>query len=90
MSGWLEAMHAQVRRQYEVVPFLGGTYPVDELEFRPLPADMLAIVRTSPDYEEPAAGVPVMLMLETEEQSGGLMMLKEPVSGSMFVLAPKA
>lgn len=86
---WLEKIHAQVRRQYEVVPFLQGSYPVDELEFKPLPGDMLDVIRSSPDFVEPAPGVPTIFMLESEEQSGGLLILKVAGFGAMLVLAPR-
>ena len=86
---WLKTVYAQVRRQYEVVPFLQGTYPVDELEFRPLPGDMLDIIRPSPDFVEPEPGIPTMFMLESEEQSGGLLIVKVAGFSAMLVLAPR-
>ena len=88
-QAWLQKIHAQVREQYEVVPFLQGTYPVDELEFRPLPGDMLDIIRSSPDFVEPEPGVPTMFMLESEEQSGGLLIVKVAGFSAMLVLAPR-
>ena len=86
---WLKTVYAQVRRQYEVVPFLQDTWPVDALEFRPLPGHMLEVLRSSPDFVEPVPGVATMLMLESEEQSGGLLVLKAPGFNAMLVLAPR-
>lgn len=83
-------MHARVREQYEVVPFLLGTFPVDELEFRPLPPDMRSIIEASPDFVEPEPGRPTMLLLESEELSGGLVVLTTPGDGAMLLLAPRA
>ncbi|MFQ3895498.1 hypothetical protein [Sphingobium sp. R-7] len=84
----LRSLLAAVRLQHELIPFMQEMHPVEAMEFKPLPDEMLAQLRSSPDFREPEIGTPVLLMLEAEHASGGLMVVRVPGSETVFVLAP--
>ncbi len=84
---WLREMHALVCLQHELVPFLRDLHPAAAMQFRPLPAAMRAQLPTSPDWGFPEAGTPTLMMLETDEEGGGLMLVSD-TDGHLFVLAP--
>ncbi len=84
---WLNAVHALVCRQHEMVPFIHALQPPAEMRFRPLPDAMLAQLRTSTDWRLPECGVPTLMMLETEEESGGLLIVAD-ADANLFVLVP--
>lgn len=84
---WLEEMHAVVCRQHELVPFLRDLHPPAGMQFRLLPHEMRAQLATSPDWQFPELGVPTLMMLETEDESGGLMLVSD-ADGHLFLLAP--
>jgi hypothetical protein len=84
----LKSLLATVRRQYELVPFMQELHPVQAMEFKPLPDEMLVQIRSSPDFREPEIGTPVLLMLEADHASGGLMIVRVPGSETMYVRAP--
>ena len=87
-ESWLKSLLATVRRRHELVPFMQEMHPAQAMEFKPLPDEMLAQLRSSPDFEEPEIGAPVLLMLEADHASGGLMIVRVPGSETVFVLAP--
>jgi len=84
---WLQAMHALVCRQHELVPFLRELHQTTAMQFRPLPSAMLAQLASSPDWCLPTPDVPVLLQLETEAESGGLLVVRDG-HDNLFVLAP--
>lgn len=86
-ENWLAGLHALVCRQHELVPFLRELHPAPAMVFRPLPADMRGQLATSPDWRFPEPGQPTLMMLETGEESGGLMLVSD-AAGHLFVLAP--
>ena len=54
----LELQHAldTVRRREQTISLLAARYPVGEIEFRPLPAELLDIISASPEYVETVPG----------------------------------
>lgn len=89
LQSCLDSALAIVKQQHEVVPFMQEYHPVYAMEFRPLPDRMLAVLRSSPDYQDPEMGKPVMLMLEADHASGGLVVVRVSGVETMFVLAPR-
>lgn len=86
-ENWLAGLHELVCRQHELVPFLRGLHPAPAMVFRPLPAEMRVQLATSPDWRVPEPGQPTLMMLETDEESGGLMLVSD-AAGHLFVLVP--
>ena len=71
---------ARIRVREEVIPFLGEMLTVAEVEFRPLPDEMRAIIQSSPDFVSivPGAGS-TWLNIEGEDLSNGVQ--KGPPNG---------
>ena len=84
---WLAGLHALVCRQHELVPFLREFHQPAEMQFRPLPQAMRTQLATSPDWAFPEPGVPTLMMLETDEESGGLLLVADG-RGRLFALVP--
>lgn len=87
----LAAVLANLQNQHEVAPFLESWHSTSIMSFQPLPSEMEAVLRGSPDYSPPNAGVgPVWLQLETEERNGQLVVYRTQGDGNLYVLAPSS
>lgn len=68
--------------------FLRELHPAAAMVFRPLPAEIPGQLDTSPDWRVPEPGQPMLMMLESGEESGGLMFVSDR-AGRLFVLVPE-
>lgn len=85
----LAAVLASLQNQHEVAPFIEGWHGTSGMSFRPLPAEMEAVLRTSHDYSSPEIGAgPVWLLLETDDRHGQLVVYRAEADAKLYVLAP--
>ena len=84
----IAAVTADLRRQHDVMAFMSSQHSTAHMELRPLPADMLAILRSTPDYSDVKAGSrPVWFQIESEEVSAELVVYRAS-DGDFYVMAP--
>lgn len=84
----IAAVTADLRRQHDVMSFMNRQHSTAHMELRPLPADMLAILQSTPDYSAmQAGGRPVWFQIESEEASAELVIYRAS-DGNFHVMAP--
>lgn len=84
----IAAVTADLRRHHDVMLFMNRQHSTADMELRPLPADMLAILRSTPDYSAvEAGGRPVWFQIESEEASAELVVYRA-TDGIFYVMAP--
>lgn len=89
-SDELAAVLTRFQSQHEVAPFLEGWHSTSGMSFQPLPLEMEAVLRSSPDYMPPKAGVgPVWLQLETDERHGQLVVYRAIGDEKLYVLVAR-
>ena len=80
---------AVIRSAEDVVPFMTEWFSTEEAEFRLLPDDMLAIIRSSPDFREVAAGAtPNRLQLAAGNDHAELIVYRAAADRRYYMLAP--
>lgn len=78
-----------VARQYEIVPWLGQLYRPSELEFHPLPQDMLEVISASGDFTMPSPGIPELLNIFSEDGEAGIMVFLHPETAVLHAMVPQ-
>lgn len=86
----LAPLLARLRREHDVLPFLGEQLNSAEAAFRRLPDEMVDQLATSPDFRPPEpGGPPVWLQLEAEGgESGVLLVVRPRADGELWAIAP--
>lgn len=85
----LAAVLASLQNRHEVAPFIEDWHGTSDMSFRALPAEMEAVLRSSPDYSPPEVGAgPVWLLLETDDRHGQLVVYRAEADTKLYVLAP--
>ena len=81
---------SQLRREYDVLPFLGQQLGAAEAAFRRLPDKMVDQLATSPDFRPPElGGPPVWLQLEAVGGASGVLIVVRPrADGELWAIAP--
>lgn len=75
----------------DLLPFMQMLHPTNSMAFRPLPAEMLAILKGSQDYAPvPPGAAPVHMLVESEAGHAVLILYRSRYSGVLYVLAPAA
>lgn len=82
---------AELRRSYDILPFLGQQIPAADAEFRRMPDEMVDLLATSPDFSPPARGsAPVWLQLDADNGSHAVVIVARPeADGELWVLCPR-
>lgn len=74
---------------HDVLPFMQAMLDVKAMAFRPLPANMLAILQSSLDYAPvPAGAGPVHMQIESDRGHATLILYRSSHSGLLYVLGP--
>lgn len=83
---------SQLRREYDMLPFLGQQLVAAEAAFRRLPDEMVDQLVTSPDFRPPVVGgPPVWLQLEAEGAAAGVLIVVRPhADGELWAITPAA
>lgn len=85
----LEAAHAIVSRQYEVITCWRTMFIPNELQFIPLPAEMWEIIRSSNDYHKLIPlGPPTLFSISSDNDVVELMAYQAAADGRVYMLAP--
>lgn len=87
----LATVLGRLKREHDMLPFLGQLLPACEVRLAPLPGTMLDQLRTSPDFTSIRPGEPVWLSLAgPEDEMAELVVYRAEVNGQHFVIAPQA
>ena len=89
----LELQHVldTVRRREQTIPLLAARYPVGEIEFRPLPAELLDIISASPEYVEIVPGEgPTWIKFIVDSAVFELVVYRALVDDRFYILGPVA
>lgn len=79
----------RIRKEHDVAPFLQQLHSTAEMSFKPMPAEMLAIVAGSGDYSEPQPGsAPVWLQIAAGNESAELVVYCAAADHALYALAP--
>lgn len=83
---------AELRRAYDVLPFLGQQVPAADAVFRRMPDEMVDLLATSPDFFPPVRGsAPVWLQIEADDGSHAVVIVVRPeADGELWVVAPRS
>lgn len=83
---------SQLRREYDVLPFLGQQLGAAEAAFRRLPDEMVDQLATSPDFRaRELGGPPVWLQLEAEGGASEVLIVVRPrADGELWAITPEA
>ena len=80
-----------VRRREQTIPLLAARYPVGEIEFRPLPAELLEIISASPDYVEIVPGEgPTWIKFIVDGAVFELVVYRALADDAFYILGPAA
>jgi hypothetical protein len=89
LSKELDDAWAQVSKGHDIVPFMAQMLPAPDTTFRPLPSDMLGVLRSSGDYQSICPGdPPTWLQIVTADAHIALVVYRAEVDGKHYVLAP--
>lgn len=88
-SGELTDIMARLRSGHDVLPFMTSHYPVADMQPRPMPDDMQALLEAAPDYQavDPGRG-PVWLQIASGNDAAELVVYRTRASGNLYVVAP--
>lgn len=79
----------KVQEQSTTVPLLDKHYPVGDVYFRPMPANILPILEGSPNYQEIAAGdPPSQIEVTTTETVLGMVVYRAVADDAIYILGP--
>ena len=80
-----------VRRREQTIPLLAARYPVGEIEFRPLPAELLDIISASPEYVEIVPGEgPTWIKFIVDGAVFELVVYRTLADDQFYILGPVA
>lgn len=86
----LEGVFARLSSEHDVIPFMTQMLRVGEADFRPLPADMLEVLRSSADYQSVRPGErPTWFQVAAGNDALELVIYRAETDGHHYVLAPK-
>lgn len=85
---FLNEARRQVEARYETIPWLDGLYMPHELEFRPLPEEMLDLLEASEDFAAPSPGNPELLTIFSNGGEAGMLIWLHPTTGATFAMVP--
>ncbi len=89
MNGELEGVFSRLSCGHELVPFMALMLSIEEVTFKLLPSDMLAVLRSSPDYESLQPGAaPTWFQIATTNETAELVVYRAEADGQHYVLAP--
>lgn len=75
---------------HDVIPFMAQMLPTSDVAFRPLPAEMLEVLRTSPDYASVRPGEnPTWFQIAAGDDAVELIVYRAEADGAHYVLAPR-
>jgi len=85
----LGGLMARLRSGHDVLPFMTSHYPVADMQLRPMPDDMQALLEAAPDYQtvDPGRG-PVWLQIASDNDAAELVVYRTRASGNLYVVAP--
>jgi len=90
LSAELATVLEHLRRQHDVLPFLGQMLPANEVRLAPMPAPMLDQLRTSADFTSICPGKPVWLSLAgPDDLAAELVIYRAEANGYHYVVAPQ-
>jgi hypothetical protein len=85
----LAGIMARLRSGHDVVPFLTQHYPVADMQLRPMPGEMQALLEAAPDYQPVDRGKgPVWIQIASGNDAAELVVYRTSASGSLYVVAP--
>lgn len=77
------------RTGHDIVPFFNRWLPSSEVEFRPLPDEMLAILLNAPDFKPVCPGEePTTLQIVTDDAEAEIVVYRAVADIVYYVLAP--
>ena len=78
-----------LRSGHDMLPFLTGLHPASQMQLRPVPADMQALLEASPDYRSPGPGEgPLWLQIASADDAAELVVYRSRGAGTLYVVAP--
>lgn len=78
-----------LRTGHDIVPFFNRWLPSSEVEFRPLPDDMLAILLNSLDFSSVSPGnEPTTLQLVTDDAEAEIIVYRSVANSLYYILVP--
>ncbi|MEG3166442.1 hypothetical protein U1701_17820 [Sphingomonas sp. PB2P19] len=85
----LTSVMARLRSGHDVLPFMTSHYPVADMQPRPMPDDMQALLEAAPDYQAVHPGLgPVWLQIASGNDAAELVVYRTRASGNLYVMAP--
>jgi hypothetical protein len=85
----LTALIERLRSGHDMLPFLTGLHPASQMQLRPVPSDMQALLKASPDYRSPGPGEgPVWLQIASVDDAAELVVYRSQGTGTLYVVAP--
>lgn len=85
----LEAIAGPLRSGHDMLPFMISLHPAAEMQFRPLPGEMQALLEASPDYRPLGPGQgPAWLQIASGDDAAELVVYRARGSGTLYVMAP--
>ncbi len=86
----LDAVLNRVTGGHDVIPFMAQMLPTSEVAFRPLPVEMLEVLRASPDYASVRPGEqPTWFQVASGDNAVELVIYRAEADGAHYVLAPR-
>lgn len=86
----LDAVLNHVTGGHDMIPFMAQMMPINEVAFRPLPAEMLELLRASPDYASVRPGEqPTWFQVAAGDEAVELVIYRAEADGAHYVLAPR-
>jgi hypothetical protein len=87
----LATVLGRLKREHDMLPFLGQLLPAMKVRLAPLPDTMLDQLCTSPDFSSIRPGEPVWLSLVgPDDEMAELVVYRTEANGQHFVIAPQA
>lgn len=78
-----------VRRRELTIPLLSARYTPGEVEFRPLPSDLLDIISSSPQYVEIVPGEgPTWIKFAVDDKTFELVIYRALADDAFYILGP--
>ena len=91
LASELEEVLASLKKREDIVPYMDRLMSVAEIDLRPLPGEMLEVIKQSPDFRALVAGQhPTLLQIESEQQHLELLVYRARADGSYHVAAPRS
>lgn len=83
----LTGIMARLRSGHDVLPFMTSHYPVADMQPRPMPDDMQALLEAAPDYQavDPGRG-PVWLQIASGNDAAELVLYRTRASRPLCII----